>query len=75
MCTNVNACDYIRGCLDTTTESALKVDAGRKIPCHTGELNLRWQRASLMLYQLSYSAYIIVHLKQCTISCTTSKPA
>ena len=31
---------------DTMRESALKVDSGRKIPCHTTELNLRQQRAS-----------------------------
>ena len=35
-------------------ESALKVDSGRKIPCRTGESNLRQQRASPILYQLSY---------------------
>ena len=31
-------------------ESALKVDSGRKIPCRTGESNLRRLRAGLMLY-------------------------
>ena len=35
-------------------ESALKVDSGRKIPCRTGESNLRRRRAGPMLYQLSY---------------------
>ena len=30
------------------------VDSGRKIPCRTGESNLRQQRAGPMLYQLSY---------------------
>ena len=30
-------------------ESALKVDSPRKIPCRTGELNLRQQRDGLML--------------------------
>ena len=35
-------------------ESAPKVDSGRKIPCRTGESNLRQRRAGPMLYQLSY---------------------
>ena len=35
-------------------ESALKVDSGRKIPYRTGESNLRQQRGSPTLYQLSY---------------------
>ena len=35
-------------------ESALKVDSGGKIPCRTGESNLRPQRAGSTLYQLSY---------------------
>ena len=35
-------------------ESALKVDTGRKIPCRTGESNLRERRAGPTLYQLSY---------------------
>ena len=42
------------GCTDTVRESALKVDCGRKIPCRTGESNLRLQRAGPMLYRLSY---------------------
>ena len=39
--TDVNACDCIRGCTDTVRESALKVDSERKIPCGTGDSNLR----------------------------------
>ena len=35
-------------------ESALKVASGRKIPCRTGESNLRQRRNGPMLYQLSY---------------------
>ena len=42
------------GCTDTVRESALKVDCGRKILCHTGESNLRQRRDGPMLYQLSY---------------------
>ena len=43
------------GCTDThVRESALKVDSGRKIPCRTGESNLRQRRAGPTLYQLSY---------------------
>ena len=52
MRTNVNACDCEHKCIDTTRESALKVDCQRKIPCHTGESNLHQQCAGLMLYQL-----------------------
>ena len=54
MHTDVNACDCTRACTDTVGESALKVDSGRKIPCHTGESNLCRQRAGPILYQLSY---------------------
>ena len=39
--TDVNACDCTRGCKDTIEESALKVDFGTKIPCRTGESDLR----------------------------------
>ena len=42
------------GCTDTVRESAPKVNSGRKIPCRTGESNLRRKRAGPMLYQLSY---------------------
>ena len=52
--TDVNACDCTRGCTDTVRESALKVDSGREIPCHTKESNLRQRRAGLMLHQLTY---------------------
>ena len=53
--TDVNdAFDCTRGCADIVKESVLKVDSGRKIPCHTGESNLRQRRAGLMFYQLSY---------------------
>ena len=41
-------------CMDTVRVSGLKVGSGRKIPFHTGESNLRRQRAGPMLYQLSY---------------------
>ena len=44
-----------RGCMDTVTESALKVDPGRKNPCHTRDLSphqhcawlFSWTRAAL----------------------------
>ena len=52
--TGVNACDCTRWCTNTVRESALKVDFGRKVPCRTEESNLRQQRASPTLYQLSY---------------------
>ena len=42
--TDVNAYDCTRGCADTVEKSALKVHSGRKIPCRTGESNLRRQR-------------------------------
>ena len=35
-------------------EFSLKANSGRKIPRHTGELNLRQRRAGPVLYQLSY---------------------
>ena len=54
MRTDVNARDCTRGCKDTVSESALKVDSGRKIPCRIGESNLCRRRAGPMLYQLSY---------------------
>ena len=52
--TDINACDCTRGCTDTVRESALKVDLERKIPCRTGESNLRQWRAGPMLYQLGH---------------------
>ena len=51
---DINACDCTRGFTDTVRESALKVDSRRKIPCHTGESNLRRQRAGPMPDQLSH---------------------
>ena len=54
VCTDVNACDCTQVCRDTRRESARKVDSGRKIPCRTGESNLRQRRGGSMLYQLSY---------------------
>ena len=44
----------LEGCTDTARESALKADSRTEIPYRTGESNLRWQHAGLMLYQLSY---------------------
>ena len=52
--TGVNACDCTRGCTNTVRQSVLKVDSGRKIPCLTGESNLRQRRDGPMLYQLSH---------------------
>ena len=49
--TDLNACDCTRGRLDTVTESAPKVDSGRKISRRTGESNLRQRRDGPMLYQ------------------------
>ena len=40
-------------CKDTVTQSALKVDSGRKIPCRTWESNLHEPCAGPALYQLS----------------------
>ena len=51
---DVNACDCTQGCTDPIRESALKVDSGRKIPCRTGESNLRQRCADPTTYQLSY---------------------
>ena len=52
--TDIHARDCTRGYTDTVGESALKVDSGRKIPCRTGESNLRQRRGGPTLYQLSY---------------------
>ena len=39
--TDVDACNFTQGVqTHIRLESALKVGSGRKIPCHTGELNL-----------------------------------
>ena len=51
---DVNACDCTLECTDTERESALEVDSGRKIPCHTRQSSLSHWRAGLTLYQLSY---------------------
>ena len=57
--TDVNACDWTLGRgggrTDTLRESALKDDWDKKkIPCRTGESNLRRLCAGPMLYQQSY---------------------
>ena len=54
-----NACACTWGCMDTETESALKIDSGRKIPCHTRKSNLPQWRTGLALYQLSYIPIIL----------------
>ena len=51
--TDVNACDCAGGCM-TTKESLHRKFTGRKIPCRTGESNLRRRRAGTMLYQPNY---------------------
>ena len=53
--TGVNVCDCSQGCMDTTRESAPKVDSGRKIPRHTRESNLHDWHACPTLHQLSYN--------------------
>ena len=52
--TDVHACNCTRGCKNTVRESALEVDSGRKLPCRTGESDLRQRRAGPMRFQLSY---------------------
>ena len=48
--TDVNARNlHMGGCTDTVRESALKVDSGRKIPCHTGESKLHQRSDGLVL--------------------------
>ena len=54
MRTDVKACNCTEGCMDTVRESALKVNSGKQIPCHTGELNLHQRCAGPVLYQLNY---------------------
>ena len=53
--TDVNdVCDCTRDCTGTVRESARKVDSGRKIPCRTGESNLRQRRDGPTIYELRY---------------------
>ena len=47
--TDVDASDCTWGCTDIIRESALKVDSGRKIPCHTGESKLHQRSDGLVL--------------------------
>ena len=47
--TDVNAYNYTRGRRNTLRESVLKVDFERKMPCRTGESNLRRRLDSPML--------------------------
>ena len=54
MRTDVHACDCTRNVRTHVRDSALKIDYGRKIPCRTGESNLRQRRVGPTLYQLSY---------------------
>ena len=73
MCTDVNACDCTRGCTDTERESALKVDSEMKIPCGTGESNLRQRRDGPMLYQTPYRTLeCCIVILQCTVLHTYS---
>ena len=74
MHTDVNACDCMEGGrgMDTVRESALKVDPGRKIPCHMGDWDLRWQHAGPMLYQLSY---LLIKVGLLTVPDSGSRPS
>ena len=66
----VNACECTRGCTDSVRESALKVDSGRKIPCRTGESNLRRQFDGPMLYQLIYLPTLFHSFQSCSCGLT-----
>ena len=57
--TDVNAWNCTQGCTDTEGESALKVDSGKKIPCRTGESNLRQPTE---LHPIPYNNYLPVSL-------------
>ena len=79
MRTDINACDSTWGCTDTVRESALKVDPGRKIPCSTGESNLRRQRAGLMIDQLSHTlipflVFFVANMIKTVASATIPEP-
>ena len=56
MRTDVKACGCTWGCTDTMRKSALKVDSGTRIPCHTRKLKLHQWRAGQALYPLSYKS-------------------
>ena len=68
-CTQMLMHAIVHGGANTVRESALKVDSGRKFSCHTGESNLRQQRAGPMLFQLSY----IPTLRETTFRCALLK--
>ena len=55
--TDVDARDCSQGCADTVRESALKLGSGRKIPCRTGDSNLRQRRAGPIWFDLNIFHY------------------
>ena len=61
--TDVHACDCTLGCTDTVLvrETALKIDSWRKIPCRSGESNLRQRHADPALHELSYIPTLSVY--------------
>ena len=42
------------GCTHTVRESALEVDPGRKIPCHTGDLNQSPYCAQMLMHAIAH---------------------
>ena len=73
--TDVNVCHCTWACTDTVRKSALIFNSGRKIPCRTGESNLRRRRAGPMLYQLSYIPTRVFHTEtETTTTTTTTNP-
>ena len=54
-CAQMSIQAIAHGMYGHTWESALKADSWRKIPCRTGESNLRQRRAGPMLYQWATS--------------------
>ena len=66
VCTDGNACDCTRGCTDIRKRVSTESLLWDKIPCRTGELNLRQRHDGPRLYQLSY----IPNLRYCCSSDT-----
>ena len=67
--TDVNACNCAWGCMHTVRESALKVDSGRKIPCHARESNQQHNRLNAPPTELHQDfSHGVCHVTMVTIA-------
>ena len=65
---DVKECDCTQGCLDTRRESALKVNSGRKIPCHIGKVGF-----NLCVCVCVY-VYVFLYVRVCVLLLTPVPP-